>query len=95
MAYRIEYAPSGKVLKDKKQTIKRLLFAVGFISLTAGVLHGAGLGDVIRDFLIPGNPEVTVAAWNAMVEAIKEGSGLGEAASVFCRQVLEGARFEG
>ena len=91
MAYRIAYGPSGTVLKEKRRKRRKWISAVAVFALVIGILRLFWIGDWMRDFLIPGDPDVTVAAWNTMVDKLRDGSGIRLAVAAFCEQVLEGA----
>ena len=91
MAYRIEYAPSGTVLKEKRKIKIRWISAAVIFALMFGVLRLTGIDDFVREILIPGDPDVTAAAWNQMVDLLRDGSGIRLAIAAFCEQVLEGA----
>lgn len=44
---------------------------------------------MLREFLIPGEPTVTQAAFSEMVTEIQAGEPLGDAVTAFCRQIVE------
>ena len=91
MAYRIEYAPSGSVIKEKRKNRIRWISAAVMFLLLMGILRLTGFGDFALDILIPGDPDVTAAAWNQMVDLLRDGSSIRLAVATFCEQILEGA----
>ena len=92
MGYRIQYDSGEGKYQILEETKSRLP------ALTAGVLAGFLLlthlfwpkGDAaIRDFLIPGEDKVTIAAAESMAQELRDGASLSRALEVFCRQVME------
>lgn len=43
----------------------------------------------LRDILIPGDPEVTAAAFSGMMEDIRTGEDVTGAVTAFCREILD------
>ena len=91
MAYKIEYAselsnrypqnPKKKSLKPKSMILILLVMAAALWIRLNG----------IPDFLIPGDAVITRAAASAFLENMHDGMPIGEATTVFCRQILDGA----
>ena len=87
MAYQIRYNQLGAVKKTaNKRPIKNK-----WIALICGVLFVALLLRLkpVQDFLIPGDPEVTRAAFSSFAQELRDGERFRNAAAVFCRQVIE------
>ena len=87
MAYQIHYQDTmviKKVPVVRKPAIKWLL-------AICAILIGVGLLQLktVQDFLIPGEPEVTKAAFAAFTKDLEEGEPFGDAAAAFCRQVIQ------
>lgn len=92
MSYRIEYDAVGGI-KDGKNTKQKGIFAV---CLVAGLVTGAVLIKTVglswvQEVLMPGDPVVTAAALEGMLEDLKCGSSLVDAVTAFCREILLGA----
>lgn len=94
MSYTIQYGPSGKAeaewnssrTKRKRRTAAAILLAV--VAIGVLLLGGA---DRVRDFLIPGDPEVTKAAFAQFTENIRQGEPVGDAITAFCREIIDNA----
>lgn len=91
MGYCIEYQKGTAVKKrrgEKRQwgwLTAAVLAAVIFASVRI-----AGY-DRVKQFFIPGDPEVTQSAFHGFVEGIRGGTGLSESFAVFCREIIENA----
>ena len=94
MGYRIEYGDRAAVRKERKgrSLLTRIVTVACILSLVAGALavKHAGL-TWVTDFLLPGDPAVTAAALENMVESIREGEPWGDAVTAFCREIIENA----
>ena len=91
MAYQIEYAPDKKYLYPVYKK-RRPLFAVKwvpFVLLLAAALYMRLYG--IPDFMIPGDAEITKEAATVFMEEIQNGTGVKQAATDFCKMMLDGA----
>ena len=83
MGYTIQYEPE----KSKKYPIRnRNWTKVVVIALLIVVMLGVGLRS---GWLIPGDPEVTIDAFEEMVVNLREGERVKDAVTVFCIEVLE------
>lgn len=94
MGYRIDYTtgqPSRKKLSPNisQKTLKITAIVAGIV-LCAGMLIACA--EPIRDFLIPGDRQVTEAAFQEMTEDLRDGQGLRDAFAVFCQKILDGAQ---
>ncbi len=91
MSYRIEYA------KDKKHRVSRfpkgagILIAICTIAIFA-VLEFSGLKDRLLQRIIPGDAEVTSAAFESLVSDLKEGTTASEAIAAFCQEIVKNAK---
>lgn len=93
MAYKIQYTPEDNARYPKAKANnpfpwKGCLFGVCIVCSIL-LLRRYGIPDI----LIPGDPEVTTTAARNMVENLQQGSGVNEAVSVFCKEILRGAGF--
>ena len=89
MSYRIEYNPE----KNRKYPMPRTKNGKWvMVALTAVVLMFALLkldeSQTIRSWLIPGDPEITTAAFSNMVADIRNGEPAGEAVTAFCLEII-------
>lgn len=88
MAYRIVYGPEPK---PKQKGSKRWIAMLCAAALLAG-LFLTGAGESLKNWLLPGDPEVTAAALDSLVQGIREGEDLGDAVGAFCREIVENAQ---
>ena len=91
MAYRIEYTP--ELARRYPQTKERKRWKPGKMLLLVLVIIGALWIRFhgVPDFLIPGDAEITRAAASEFVDHVQIGMPVGEAVTVFCRQIIDGA----
>lgn len=87
MAYRIVYGPEPK---PKRKGIKKWIAPLCGAVLAALLLTGAG--EPVKEWLLPGDPEVTATALEGLVQGIREGEDLGDAVEAFCREIVENAQ---
>ena len=93
MAYKIQYNPEDTARypqagRRKPIPWKRLLLLMAVCAAALWLRRNG-----IPAFLIPGDPEVTTAAANNMVQNLQQGSSVNEAVTVFCKEILHGAGF--
>lgn len=93
MSYQIIYQPENLHItkKNKKQHNFWPMVCV-IIVLIFGFLHFSGWGDVLRQYMTPGDPDVTAAAFQNMTDSLQQGQTVSDAISVFCETVLQGAK---
>lgn len=94
MGYAILYEPElNKKLKIPNQNQKKILriCALAACALLVILCLQAPVRTVIRDFLIPGDPDVTQSAFAQMVTDIRAGEPFSDAVTVFCQEILEHA----
>lgn len=91
MGYAILYEPDlNKKLKIPNQN-RKLLLRAGVLAVCAVLVVlclQAPVREVIRDFLIPGDPDVTQSAFSQMVSDIRAGESFSDAVTVFCQEIL-------
>lgn len=94
MGYRIEYG-SGEAVTylEPKSRGNRLLLTGCFFLLFCAVASSVWPGQWQRakDYLIPGDPAVTKAAFSGMTGQLRLGETLEDAVVAFCREVVDGA----
>lgn len=88
MAYQMRYEEQHGIrvpsVKKKSFSIKRLIL---ICVITACVI--ALMIPSVRDYLIPGDAQVTKAAAGHMVKQIQKGEGVVEAFAEFCQQIIQ------
>ena len=86
MGYSIRYGP--RIPAEKKrgrwQCVAALILAGAIVLLCVDIWNG-------RQWLLPGDPQVTAQALETMAESIREGESLREAITCFCREIIENA----
>lgn len=92
MAYRITYsAESGKYEPIKERTAFRVQILIAAcllaFSLTVKYTWNEGIA-VLRDYLIPGEPSVTLQAYEQWIRDLQDGQPLQDSLMVFGRQLL-------
>ena len=63
---------------------------VGILTVAISLLGRFGA----LDFLIPGDREITKAAFQTMVEDVREGEHVSDALTAFCEEILAGADYK-
>ena len=94
MGYRVDYSPVRKVRNAEKRTLRlpalTMLFFLLFVFL---VLSFWPRGSVLlREILIPGDPDITVQALEAFARNLRSGEELSGALEVFCRTIVKEAQ---
>lgn len=91
MGYKIHYGP--RILAEKKKGRWKIAVAVALglaIILVAWDILTSGYPMGI--WLLPGDGEVTAMALDTMVESIRDGEPLGEAITIFCKEIIDHAQ---
>ena len=92
---RVRYrAGKYEIIPEQKSRIPALTAGALVVFLLLTHLFWPAGDAAIRDFLIPGEDAVTLRAAKTLVENLKEGTALGEAAEAFCREILTGAQLQ-
>ena len=92
MGYQISYGPvkTKDSVKMRGKTVRTFALVICIIALVIG-LQVSGVGKTLWRWMLPGDPEITGAALDTMVQGLKEGSSVGDAITVFCREIIENA----
>ena len=87
MAYQIRYTNNSvnKVKKGYPPVYVKYVLGVFAVILIAVILHL----QPVQNFMIPGDPEITRAAFHSFTRELREGERFQDAAAVFCRQIIE------
>ena len=92
MSYRIVYGGTTPVQQPPTRGRKhlRLMTAVGMLlfALAVGQFWPRGR-EVLREFLLPGEPTVTERAFSELVSDLGRGIKLEEAMATFCQQIID------
>lgn len=93
MGYRIEYGENGTAAYFvKKEGGHRGMLTIGFFLLFCVLTSTLwpSRWQLAKDYLIPGDPAVTKAAFSEMTQQLKDGESLEDAVVTFCREVMDG-----
>ena len=92
MGYRIVYHGSeAKKTQAKRKRFCKKRIAIGVIVVLLGaVIAIPKVRNGMRDLLLPGDEQITLAALEGMVADLKEGEPISEALETFCREIIQG-----
>lgn len=94
MSYQIQYGQTmtKTVIAETRNNAKRSP-AIKWIGFSCVLLFVVFLGSAgYLDFLIPGDKEVTTAAFESMVEDVRAGESVKDAVAAFCLEILDSAQ---
>jgi hypothetical protein len=78
----------NKIKIDKKRITITVLGCV-----IVAILMLSGKSNEMREYIFPGNADVTEAALNTLITDIKDGESLGDAISAFCKEIYINATY--
>ena len=96
LSYQIEYPVTNSLEKqynrktERKRTRIAAVVIIGIVTLAVSV-YMLGV-DTVRDFLIPGNDEVTISAFRQMHNNLSNGMSAADAVTAFCTEILHSAK---
>ena len=93
MSYKIRYKPAVKMEKKIGLVLRnhRVKFAVAAGSILLLIFVVYNCGDTLREFLIPGDTDVTEAAFSELGNNLRDGVSVKDALTVFCLEIIENA----
>lgn len=95
MGYRIQYNPEHKKkypIKLAFEVRRRWLVGIAIAIVLFMGIAGINKGEVLKSWLLPGDPKATEAALFTMIEDIRAGESLGNAVTAFCLEIMDHAR---
>ena len=95
MGFRIEYSQGEgrKVPIEEKSKSQPAVKRIAILVLACVFLFiGAQNISSVEEFLIPGEPEVTKAAFSSFIDDLQQGSSFRDAITVFCREIIQNAQ---
>ena len=95
MAYQISY--SGTAVKQRIEERSVISKSLGRMILTACICLAAVIAlnnESVQQFLIPGDNAVTKEAFYVFVEELRNGEDFPDAATAFCREIIDAADIE-
>lgn len=87
MAYQVIYGASYRVNYKSSNKKTKIIKIAGACIIITGLL----LIPAVRNFLVPGDTDVTKSAISNFSSNIKEGESVKEAFSSFCQEIVNGA----
>ena len=89
MSYCVDYNPEMKNRYPSLSGIRKRLPVTPILWSVVGiaVIYGIFRSDVWQ-YLIPGDPAVTTAAFSSMVDDIGEGESIRQAFLTFCKEII-------
>lgn len=88
MSYHVEYNPElGKRYPSVPKQRRKPSVAVILLLAVVIAAYAFFQNGLIR-YLIPGDPEVTTAAFSTLVERIEEGESVRESLAGFCQEII-------
>ena len=92
MSYNITYNPDLKRRYPVRRKNKYKPLNIVLILLICCVtVYGLTRSGILRYF-IPGDPEITVAAFSTMVQRVGQGETVGNAVVEFCKEIINEGR---
>ena len=92
MGYRIEYEKIGKIPVRKDKNRIGIILGALVVLLVLGAIAVKTIGlEWVQEVLLPGDPDITAAALEGMVEDLRSGSGIVEAFKAFCEEIIQNA----
>lgn len=95
MGYRIEYDPAlNRKYPVKVRSGKGKMLLLSAVMLTGFVLGLIGIKNsaALKNWLLPGDPQVTEAAFSSMIADIRAGEQVGDAITAFCLEIMKNAK---
>lgn len=89
MSYRIEYDNRVGKYEVRKEKSGILPYLVVF-SLAAALWICPRSREMVRSLLIPGNDQITTAAFQLMTDDLRSGAGMYDALYDFCDTIIRG-----
>ena len=95
MAYQIIYDPDLKskypAKRNNKPVGQYIVAFVLFAAITVLLCHPP-VRYVLKNFLLPGDPDITLSASQKLVETLKNGNTVRDSVMAFCMEILDGAQ---
>ena len=94
MGYQIRYGDTQASSGGQRPRLSRIIglslsFLLVFVLLSWSFWPEGRA--VLRDVLVPGDPDVTLHGLETLARELREGESLSDAVTAFCREVIDGA----
>lgn len=89
MGYIIQYQKSTDSIYHHTQDsslFAKLILVASLVMIISILFFGR---QKVAAFFIPGEPDMTKAAWNGMIDELENGTAVGEAVITFCQTLIE------
>ena len=95
MGYRIQYGKTTRMERVASPRASKKVTVVKTVIILGVLMFAVFLGRLgFLNFLIPGDKEVTKAAFHAMLDDVREGKDVKTAITAFCAEILDNAEYE-
>ena len=97
MGYRIVYGktPEKTTFNDRKQqTGKRIAVWTAALIAAVSICWIGWSHPDIRQYILPGDPQVTGAALDQLIDDIRSGDPVSDAVAAFCKEIIDSAPLE-
>lgn len=94
MGYHIQYGKTivrTAILSPSIDKKKRPIWILILLVITVLGYTIQSNRDILRDYILPGDPEITAAAFGSLVDGIRQGENFGDAVTAFCLEIIENA----
>ena len=89
MGYRIEYDGIGIQKRRGEIKWRGWITLVCVLLLVVGAITVKTVGlQWVQEVLLPGDPDVTAAALEGLVDDLRQGDALGQAIRAFCEEII-------
>lgn len=95
MAYQIHYDETAvrRGINEKPATTRSIVRVVLVVAICLAAIFALG-NKSVQQFLIPGNDALTIEAMNIFVDELRNGESFRDAATAFCREIIDIADVE-
>ena len=96
MGYKIMYSPEDNNKYPTGQSGRKHKWLLPVIIILALLMsiRTAQVRDRLEEWIIPGNDQITKAAFSVMIDEIRTGEPVTEAVTAFCRVIIENGNTE-
>ncbi len=92
MSYSVEYSPEKKRIYPTSLSRKpKWILVILAVMIALFALQKTDKDQILKSWLLPGNPDVTAAAFTSMVDDIREGESVRDAVTAFCLEIINNA----
>ena len=96
MSYEIEYPGANKSERNFKVSKKRKSIIITWVIVCVVLLvsvYSIGL-DTIKEYIIPGDNDDTIAAFSKMKDNLSDGMPMKDAVEAFCTEIIQSANIQ-